>query len=60
MTFVCPLKLNALVKQIGQWFSNLGEVLDKTTTIAGESEKTSDLLNILGGSSQEWPELVLG
>jgi hypothetical protein len=47
LTFFCPLKLNAFVKQISQGLGNLGKVLDKTTTIAGESKKTSDLLNIL-------------
>jgi hypothetical protein len=46
----CPLKLNALVKQICQRLVNLGEVLDKTAAIAGESEKTSDLFDILRGS----------
>ena len=47
LTFVCPIKLNAFVKQIGQGLGNLGKVLDKTAAIAGEWEKTSDLLNIL-------------
>ena len=47
LTFVCPLNLNAFVKQISQRLSNLGEVLDKSAAIAGESEKTSDSLDIL-------------
>jgi hypothetical protein len=47
LAFFCPLKLNALVKQISQRLGNLREVLDKTAAIAGESEKTPDLLNIL-------------
>jgi hypothetical protein len=47
LTFVCPLKLNAFVKQISQRLSNFGEVLDKTAAIAGETEETSYLLDIL-------------
>src|SRR4051812_26733592 len=50
LTFVCPLKLDTFVKQIGQRLGNLGEVLDETTAIAGESVETSDLLDSLGGS----------
>src|ERR1041385_8855452 len=51
LTFVCPLKLDAFVKQICQRLGNLGEVLDETAPIAGESEETSDLLDSLGGKS---------
>ena len=47
MTFVCPIELNAFVKQISQWLGDLGEVLDKAATIAGQSEKASDLLDSL-------------
>ena len=50
LTFICPLKLDTFVKQISQRLGNLGEVLDKTATIASESEETSDLLDSLGGS----------
>jgi hypothetical protein len=32
-----PLKLLAFVEQIGQWLCNLGEVLDETAAIAGET-----------------------
>ena len=35
------------MKQISQWLGDLGEVLDKATTIAGQSEKASDLLDSL-------------
>ena len=35
------------MKQTSQGLGNLGEVLDKSTAIAGESKKTSDLLDIL-------------
>ena len=45
LTFICPLKLDAFVKQISQRLGNLGEVLDETT----ESEETSDFLESLGG-----------
>src|SRR3954470_25081129 len=48
LTFVCPLKLDAFVKQISQRPGNLGEVLDETSAIASESEKTADLLDSLG------------
>lgn len=47
LTLVCPLKLDTLMQQVSQRPGNLGEVLDKSTTIAGESEKTSNLLDIL-------------
>ena len=47
LTFICPLKFDAFVKQISQRFGDLGEVLDETTTIASESEETSDLLDSL-------------
>ena len=47
------MKLDALVKQTSQGLGDLGEVLDKSTTIAGESEKTSDLLDILRRSPIE-------
>src|ERR1041385_5436070 len=50
LTFVCPLKLDTFVKQIGQRLGNLGEVLDETVAIAGESEETSHLLDSIGGS----------
>ena len=50
LTFICPLKLDAFVKQISQRLGNLGEVLDETTAITSESEETSDLLDSLGGS----------
>src|SRR3954466_8739839 len=50
LTFVCPLKLDAFVEQIGQRPGNLGEVLDETTAIASEAEETSDLLDGLGRS----------
>ena len=35
------------MKQVSQRSSDLGEDLHKSTAIAGESEKTSDLLDIL-------------
>ena len=35
------------MKQISQWLGDLGEVLDKAATIAGQSEKASDLLDSL-------------
>src|SRR3954466_1225175 len=50
LTFISPLKLDAFVKQISQRPGNLGEVLDETAAIAGESEETSDLLDGLGRS----------
>src|ERR1041385_3845797 len=50
LTFVCPLKLDTFVKKIGQRLGSLGEVLDETAAIDGESEETSDLLDSLGGS----------
>src|SRR3954470_10420053 len=50
LTFVCPLELDAFVKQISQRPGNLGEVLDKTAAIASESEETSDLLDGFGRS----------
>src|SRR3954470_18149736 len=50
LTFICPLKLDALVKQISQRPGNLGEIFDKTTAIASESEETADLLDGLGRS----------
>src|SRR3954462_7762338 len=50
LTFVCPLELDAFVKQISQRSSNLGEVLDETTAVAGESEETSDVLDGFGRS----------
>src|SRR3954467_7689839 len=53
LTFVCPLKLDAFLKQISQRLGNLGEVLDETAAIAGESEETSDLLDTLGRSPVE-------
>ena len=53
LTLVCPLELYALMQQISQRPSNLGEVLDESRTIAGETEKTLDLLNILRRSPIE-------
>src|SRR3954470_4439381 len=50
LTFVCPLKLDAFVKQISQRPGNLGEVVDEKSAIASESEKTADLLDSLGRS----------
>src|SRR3954470_2786810 len=50
LTFICPLKLDAFVKQISQRLGNLGEIFDKTTEIASESEETADLLDSLGRS----------
>src|SRR3954470_19563902 len=50
LTFVCPLKLDAFVKQISQRPGNLREVLDETAAIASEAEETSDLLDSLGRS----------
>src|SRR3954468_1070144 len=50
LAFVCPLKLNAFVKQISQRLCNLGEVLDETAAIASEPEETSDLLDSPGRS----------
>ena len=47
LTLVCPLELDALMQQISQRPSDLGEVLDESTAIVGETEKTSDLLDIL-------------
>src|SRR3954470_13861916 len=48
LTFVCPLKLDTFVKQISQRSGNLGEVLDETSAIASESEKTADFLDSRG------------
>ena len=53
LTLFYPLKLDALMKQVSQRSSNLGEVLDESTAIAGETEKTSDLLDILRRSPIE-------
>src|SRR3954465_2206193 len=50
LTFLCPVKLDTFVKQICQRLGNLGEVLDKSTAIAGESEETSYLFDSLGRS----------
>ena len=36
------------MQQVSQRPGDLREVLDKSTAIAGETEKTSDLLNVLG------------
>ena len=41
------------MQQVSQRPGDLGEVLDKSTAIAGESEKTSDLLDILRRSPIE-------
>ena len=53
LTLVCPLELDTLMQQISQRPGNLGEVLDELTAIAGETEKTSDLLDILRRSPIE-------
>ena len=53
LTLFCPLKLDALMKQVSQRSSDLGEVLGESTTIVGESKKTSDLLDILWRSPIE-------
>src|SRR3954468_18427042 len=50
LTFISPLKLYAFVKQISHRPDNLGEIFDKTTAIASESEKTANLLDGLGRS----------
>src|SRR3954466_7045077 len=50
LTFISPLKLDAFVKQISQRPGNLGEIFDKTTAIASQSEETADLLDSLGRS----------
>src|SRR3954468_2644262 len=50
LTFICPVKLDAFVKQISHRPGNLGEVLDETAAIAREAEETSDLLDVLGRS----------
>src|SRR3954468_790493 len=50
LTFICPLKLDAFVKQISQRPGNLGEILDETAAIASEPEETADLLDGLGRS----------
>src|SRR3954465_5333476 len=50
LTFISPLKLDAFVKQVSQRPGNLGEIFDKTTAIASESEKTANLLDGLGRS----------
>src|SRR4051812_33053156 len=50
LAFISPLKLDAFVKKISKRLGNLGEVLDETAAIAGESEETSDLLDSPGGS----------
>ena len=47
LAFICPLKLNAFVKQISQGLGNLGEVLDETEAITSKSKKASDLLDSL-------------
>ena len=53
LTLFRSLKLDALMKQVSQRSSDLGEVLDESTAIAGESEKTFDLLEILRRSPIE-------
>ena len=53
LTLVCPVKLDTLMQQISQGPGNLGEVLDESTAVAGETEKTSDLLNVLRRSPIE-------
>ena len=41
------------MKQVSRRSSDLGEVLDESTTIAGETEETSDLFHILQRSPIE-------
>ena len=53
LTLVCPFELDTLMQQISQRPGNLGEVLDEPTAIAGKTEKTSDLLDILRRSPIE-------
>ena len=53
LTLVCPFELDTLMQQISQRPGNLGEVLDESTAVAGETEKTSDLLNVLRRSPIE-------
>ena len=53
LTLVCPVKLDTLMQQISQRPGNLGEVLNESTAIAGETEKTSDFLNVLRRSPIE-------
>ena len=53
LTLVCPVKLDTLMQQISQRPGNLGEVLNESMTIAGGTEKTSDLLDILRRSPIE-------
>src|SRR3954471_17850658 len=53
LTFICPLELDAFMKQISQRFGDLREVLDESTTIASESEETADLLDGRGRSPIE-------
>src|SRR3954464_13972831 len=50
LTFISPLKPDAFVKQVSHRPGNLGEIFDKTTAIASESEKTANLLDGLGRS----------
>ena len=47
------MELDALMQQVSQRPGNLGEVLDESTAVAGETEKTSDLLNVLRRSPIE-------
>src|ERR1043165_3777372 len=50
LTFISPLKLDGVVKQISHRPGNLGKIFDKTTAIASETEKTADLLDGRGRS----------
>src|ERR1043165_9107123 len=50
LTFISPLKLDALVKQISHRPGNLRKKFDETAAIASESEETTDLLDGRGRS----------
>src|SRR3954468_12408969 len=50
LTFISPLKLDALVKQISHRPGNLRKNFDKTAAIASEPEETADLLDGIGRS----------
>src|SRR3954467_13668619 len=50
LTFSCPLKLDAFVKQISHRPGNLRKNFDETAAIASEPEETVDLLDGIGRS----------
>src|ERR1043165_665240 len=50
LTFISPLKLDALVKQISHRIGNLRKKFDETAAIASEPEETADLLGGIGRS----------